>query len=89
MSGNRIGEVTHFFDRIGVAVVALTDTIRVGDSVHILGRSTDFVQEVTSLQVEHQPVTEARAGQEVAMKVTQRAHPHDAVFKITGEVPAG
>jgi translation initiation factor IF-2 len=85
MSGNRIGEVTHFFDRIGVAVIVLTDMIRVGDTVHLLGRATDFTQEVKSLQIEHQPVTEAGAGQEVAMKVTQRVHPHDAVFKITDE----
>jgi len=85
MSGVRIGEVTHFFDKISVALLALTDTIRVGDTVHLLGRSTDFQQEVTSLQIEHQPVSEAGTGQEVAMKVKQRVHPRDAVFKITGE----
>ena len=85
MSGIRIGEVTHFFDKISVAVIVLTDTLRVGDTVHLLGRATDFTQEVQSLQIEHQPVTEAGAGQEVAMKVAQRVHPHDAVFKLTGE----
>jgi putative protease len=85
MSGVRIGEVTHFFDKIGVAVLALTDTIRVGDTVHILGHATDFHQKVASLQIEHQAVEEARPGQDVAMKVSQRVHPHDAVFKITGE----
>ncbi len=85
MSGIRIGKVTHFYDRICVAVLDLTDTIRVGDTVHILGRSTDFKQEVKSLQIEHQAVNEAGPGQEVALKVIQKAHPHDAVFKITGE----
>ncbi len=85
MSGIRIGKVTHFFDRIHVAVLALTDTIRLGDMVHFLGRSTDFKQEVTSLQIEHKPVTEGRAGEEIAIKVIQRVHPNDAVFKISGE----
>jgi len=85
MSGVRIGEITHYFDRIEVAVVALTETIRVGDTVHMLGPSTDFQQEVTSLQIEHQPIDEAGPGQEVAMRVKQRVRPRDKVFKITGE----
>lgn len=84
MSGVRIGEVTHFFGKISVAVVALTETIRVGDSVHILGPSTDFQQEVTSLQIEHQPIDEGGPGQEVAMRVQERVRPRDKVFKITG-----
>jgi acyl-CoA hydrolase len=85
MSGIRIGQVTHYYDHLNVAVLALTETIRVGDIVHCLGHSTDFQQEVTSLQVEHQPVSEAGPGQDVALKVTQRVHPHDAVFKISAE----
>ena len=83
MSGIRVGEVTHFYDRISVAVIALTDTIRVGDTLHIFGHATDLQQTVTSLQIEHQAVTEAGSGQEVALKVTQRVRPHDAVFKLT------
>ena len=82
MSGVRIGEVTHYFDKISVAVLSLTGTLRVGDTVHILGRSTDFQQVVTSLQIEHQPVNEAAPGQDVALKVGQRVRPRDAIFKI-------
>lgn len=85
MSGAQIGQITHYFDHINVAVLSLTESLRVGDSVHILGHSTDFRQEVTSLQIEHQPVTEAKAGDDVAMKVIQRVHVHDKVFKLTGE----
>ncbi len=84
MSGVQIGEVTYFYDKISVAVIALTDTIRVGDTVHILGRSTDFRQEVTTMQIEHQPVEEVGAGQEVALKILRRVRPHDKVFKLTG-----
>jgi putative protease len=85
MSGVRVGEVTHFYNHLSVAVLALSEMIHVGDTVHILGHSTDFRQKVTSLQIEHQPVSEAGPGQEVAMKVEHRVHVHDAVFKITDE----
>ena len=85
MSGIRIGEVIHVYDKISVAVIALTETIRLGDTVHVLGHSTDFQQKAASLQIEHQPVNEAGPGQEVAMKVAQRVHARDVVFKITSE----
>ena len=85
MSGMRVGKVTHYFDHVSVAVLELTDGIRVGDTLHFLGHSTDFKQEVTSLQIEHASVKEAKPGQDVAMKVIQRVHPHDAIFKVEGE----
>jgi len=85
MSENRIGKVTHYFDRIGVAVLELTDKLRVGDMVHFLGHSADFKQQVDSLQIEHQSMSEAKPGQGVALKVSQKVHPNDAVFKITAE----
>jgi acyl-CoA hydrolase len=85
MSGIRIGEVTHFYDRLCVAVLKLTEPIRVGDMLHLLGHHTDFRQTVESLQIEHQEVTEAGPGQDVAMKVVQKVHPGDTVFKVSGE----
>jgi translation elongation factor EF-1alpha len=85
MSGTQIGEITHYFDHINVAALTLTEPLRVGDTIHILGHSTDFKQEVTSLQIEHQSVNEAKPGDDVGMKVNQRVHPHDKVFKLTGE----
>jgi translation initiation factor IF-2 len=85
MSDERVGKVTHYFDRIGVAVLELTDRIKVGDTLHFLGHSTDFKQLVSSLQIEHQNVSEAKPGQEVALKVLQKVHPNDVVFKTMGE----
>ncbi|MEW6028384.1 MAG: hypothetical protein ACOYZ8_10535 [Chloroflexota bacterium] len=85
MSGEQIGKVTHFFDHISVAVLALAGPIKVGDTVHFLGHSTDFKQTVASLQIEHKPVNEAKAGDDIAMKVSQPVHPNDKVFKLTGE----
>jgi hypothetical protein len=85
MTGQRVGQVTHYFDHISVAVLSLTADIRIGDTLHFLGHSTDFKQEVSSLQIEHKPVEGAKPGEEVAIKVTQRVHPNDAVFKLEGE----
>ncbi len=85
MSGTQIGEISHYFDHINVAALTLTEPLRVGDTIHILGHSTDFKQAVTSLQIEHQDVSEAKPGHDVAMKVIQKVHPHDKVFKLTDE----
>ena len=85
MAGKEIGKVTHYFDHISVAVLALTGPIKAGETVHFLGHSTDFKQEITSLQIEHKTIEKAKAGDEVAMKVEQKVHPGDKVFHITGE----
>ena len=82
MNGVNIGNVTHYYNRIGVAVLELTETIRVGDMVHIRGYTTDFRQQVTSLQIELQTVEEAHPGQDVAMKVDARVRRDDKVYKI-------
>lgn len=85
MSGTQIGQITHFYDHISVAVLKLTEALRLGDTVHILGHSTDFKQDVSSLQIEHEPVEEAKPGDDVAMKVDKPVHVHDKVFKLTDE----
>jgi len=85
MPGIQIGEITHYFDHINVAALTLTEPLRVGDTIHILGHSTDFEQKVTSLQIEHQPVEKANPGDDVGMKVIQKVHAHDKVFKLTDE----
>jgi translation elongation factor EF-G len=80
----RIGVVTHYYTHLGVAVVRLeTGTLRVGDTIHIRGHTSDFRQKVESMQIEHQPVTEVRAGQEFGLKVVEHAREHDVVFKVT------
>jgi hypothetical protein len=84
VAGKRIGKVTHYFDQIGVAVLALTDRVRVGDSLHFLGHGTDFIQVVASMQIEHKSVEAASPGDDVALKVEQRVRPNDAVFKVEG-----
>jgi putative protease len=82
MSGKLIGEVSHFYNRIGVAVVDLSGSIEVGDQVHFFGRSTDFRQQVQSMQIEHESVSEAGKGQEIAIKVEKRVRNHDKLYKL-------
>jgi putative protease len=85
MSGQQIGQITHYFDHINVAALSLTEPLRVGDIVHILGHSSDFKQEVTSVQIEHEPVEQANPGDDVGLKVIQKVHAHDKVFQLTDE----
>ena len=79
----KIGVVTDYLNRLGVAVIRLTEGgLRVGDRVRIAGRATEVAQAVESLQVEHQPVQEAARGTEVAMKVEGAVRRHDEVFRV-------
>jgi len=77
-----IGKVEDYFAHIGVIAVKLTDDLAVGDRIHIKGHTTDFSQEVTSMQIEHQNVTKARAGDDVGIKVNEKVRHGDKVYKI-------
>jgi putative protease len=78
-----VGTVVHYFKGPSVAVVRVTEgEIAVGDRVRFRGHTTDFTEEVTSMEVNHQKVERARAGDEVAIQVADRARPHDQVFKV-------
>jgi putative protease len=81
--GERIGVVTHYFSHLSVAVVKLENaTLRVGDTIHIRGHTTDFAQRVDSLQVNHAPVQEAGPGDDFGLKVREHAREHDIVYKV-------
>jgi len=80
----KVGVVTHYFGRIGVAVVKATDgAIAVGDTIHIKGHTTDHVQTVESLQIEKQPIERLDPGREAGLKVGCHAHEHDVIYKVT------
>ena len=80
----RVGVVTHYFGHLSVAAVRLERMLRVGDTVRILGHTSDFRQRVDSMQLEHQPVTEAVGGQEIGLRVVEHAREHDVVYKVAG-----
>ena len=82
--GERIGVVTHYYSHLAVAVVKLEAArLRVGDTIHIRGHTTDFKQRVDSLQVNHAPVQEAGPGDDFGLKVRDHAREHDVVYKVT------
>jgi hypothetical protein len=79
----RVGIVTHYFGELSVAAVRMeSGSLRLGDTIHIRGHTSDFQQRVDSMQVDHQPVSEAAAGQEIGLRVTQHAREHDVVYKV-------
>ncbi|MDH3942805.1 MAG: hypothetical protein OEV06_01750 [Anaerolineae bacterium] len=80
-----IGEVTHYFGKIRVAVLELDQELKVGDQIHIIGHTTDFNQKVASMQIEHKEVPAAGPGADVAIKVKSRVRSGDAVFKVEEE----
>ena len=82
MAEEQIGTVTNYFSKIGVAVIQLTGTLELGDEIHIVGGDRDFQQKVESMQIEHQPIERADAGQEIAIKLEQKARPNDSVYKL-------
>ena len=82
----KIGTVTDYYAKLGVAAVRLTDgDLQIGDRIRIRGHTTDLVQSVESLQLEHQPVQRATRGNEVALKVRERVRRHDQVLRVSGE----
>jgi hypothetical protein len=80
-----IGHVTHFFNKINVAVLSIKNELKVGDMIHILGHTTDFTQKVTSMQIEHKNVDSVKPGDDFAMKVIEPVREQDVVYKVIEE----
>ncbi len=83
MEQMRVGQVFKYFAQPGVAAIELTDgALHVGDTIHIQGATTDFSQEVESMQIERESVEGAEKGQSVGIKVKDRVRPGDAVYRM-------
>lgn len=80
-----IGKVTHYYSHLNVAVLQLTEDLKTGDYVHVLGHTTDFIQKVTSLEIDRHHVASVRAGDDVALKVVDPVRVHDVVYRVTEE----
>jgi translation elongation factor EF-1alpha len=83
MAEELVGTVSDYFVRIGVIGIELVGTLRVGDTVHVQGHTTDLEQAVESIQIEHEQVQEAKAGDAVGIKVNDRCRRGDKVYKVT------
>ncbi len=77
-----VGKIVHFYTNIGVGIIELSDELNVGDKIHVKGHSEDFEQSVDSMQVEHQDVQNAKAGESIGLKVSGKVHEGDEVYKI-------
>ena len=80
--GKLIGKVSHYFSKIGVAVIELSDKLKAGDTIRIIGGETDFNQTVESMEIEHAKVKEAKAGDSVGLKVSQKVREGYKVYKL-------
>lgn len=83
MAEHPVGTVSHYYGKLEVADIELSGQLKVGDTVHIVGHTSDFTQTVTSIQIEHETVDSAKAGDPVAIKVNERARVHDQVLLVT------
>jgi hypothetical protein len=83
MAEVEIGKVSHYFSKAGVAAIQITqDVLRVGDTIHVKGHTSDFSQKIDSMQVDNQPVPEAAAGQLIGLRVKDHAREHDLVYRV-------
>lgn len=80
--GKLIGKITHYFGNIGVGVIELSDTLKVGDTIRIVGGETDFTQTVESMEIEHEKVKAAKKGDSIGLKVEQKVREGYKVYKL-------
>jgi len=83
MAEEMIGTVSDFFARPVVAAIELTAALKVGDKVHIKGHTTDLELTVDSMQIDNADVEEAKAGDSIGVKVSERVRKKDTVYKVT------
>lgn len=83
MADVRVGKITHYYDKIGVAVVELEGALSEGDEIRISGHDNEFTQKAESMQIEHEQVKKAKKGDAVGLKVEQPVKEGDEVFRIS------
>jgi putative protease len=78
----KVGVVDKYYSKISVALVTLSDNLAVDDKIRIKGATTDFEQVVKSMQIEHEPISSAKKGQMIGLKVENKVRPNDEVFLV-------
>ena len=81
----RVGGVTGYFAHVEAAAIELNGDLKIGDTIHIKGHTTNFEQEVESMQIENELVEKAKAGDSIGVKVKERVRRHDVVYKVIDE----
>lgn len=83
MPEQKVGEVMKFFSKPSVAAIKLEGELKVGDRIKFKGHTTDFEDQVQSMQIENQAVEKAGAGEMIGIKVKERVREKDLVYKVT------
>ena len=81
----RVGKVASYFTHVEAALIELEGDLRIGDTIHIKGHTTDFEQKVESMQIENESAEEAKAGDSIGVKIKERARRNDVVYKVIEE----
>ena len=76
-----IGEVMTYYANIGVAAIELTGSVKVGDTIIFRGFTTDLELKVDGMQIEHESIQEAKAGDQIGVKVPGKVRKNDRVYK--------
>ena len=82
MKEKEIGRVSSYFSHVGVAAIKLSGKLKIGDKIHVKGHTTDFTENVGSMQIENKSVKEAKKGDHIGIKVPEKVRPNDKVFLI-------
>ena len=81
--GDEIGKVFSYFSKVGVAAINITSgSLKVGDTIRIRGATTDFTQQIDSMEIDRQKVDSAGVGQSIGIKVKERVRPNDIIYKV-------
>lgn len=88
MAEKRVGKVEHYYPKVKAAAVHLSGAVKLGDTVHIVGHGDDVTEKVTSLQLDHVPIEEGKAGQHIGLLVPERVHEGDEVLLVKGGTSA-
>ncbi len=84
MDETKIGTVTHYYNHLHVAGVAITDgELHKGDTIHVKGSTSDFEQKVDSMEIDNEAVEVAKPGDQIGLIVIEHAREHDTVYMVT------
>ena len=84
-----VGEITHYWSHLGVAGVHLTAPVDTGDHIHVLGHTSDFEQDIGSMEVEHHKIQHGEPGEDVGLRVVEHVREHDRIYRVAPVSSAG
>jgi translation elongation factor EF-1alpha len=82
MEGKQIGVVSNYFDHVGVVAIKLTAGLKLGDTIRIVGGDSDFTDVISSIQIQHEKVEKAKKGDEIGVKISEKARKDYKVFLV-------